>query len=80
VGVAYTSGGDLRHGSYVNVYSLSSVRYCWLITYSFIAGLLWATGLWIVRLMVDGPLRHPVDLIKVVTLKRMRNWNELKSR
>jgi hypothetical protein len=76
VGDAYTSRGDLRHGRYVNVYSLSSVKYCRLITIPFMIGLLWVIGLLIVTLMVDGllrPLCHPVGLIKATTPKHMRN-------
>jgi hypothetical protein len=45
MGATYTSGGGLRHGRYVNIYSLSSVKYYRLIIVLFIADLLWATVL-----------------------------------
>jgi hypothetical protein len=76
VGVAYTSDEGQRHGRYVNVYSLSSVKYCLLITFLFITDLLLKMGLWIVTLMADDLLRllrHPVGLIKVVMPKQTRN-------
>jgi hypothetical protein len=75
VGAAYSSGGGLRHGRYVNMYSLSSVKYCRLITVPFIAGLLWVMVPWIMGLMADGllrPLRRPLGLIKATRPKWMR--------
>jgi hypothetical protein len=66
VGAVYISGGGQK---YMNIYSLSSIKYCRLITIPFIAGLLWAMVLWIMRLMADGLLHRLVGLIKVARLK-----------
>jgi hypothetical protein len=76
VGVVYTSSRGLRHGRCVNVHSLYSVKYCWLIIVPFIAGLLWGIGLWIMGLMANGlvhPLRRLVGLVEAAIPKWMRN-------
>jgi hypothetical protein len=47
-------------------YQLFSVNYYQFITLKFIAGLLWATGLWTVEVMLDGvlsPLPRPLILL-----------------
>jgi hypothetical protein len=56
----------------MNIYSLSSVKYCQLIIIPFIAGLLWTMVLWIMGLMADGllhPLHRLVGLVRATRPK-----------
>jgi hypothetical protein len=59
---------------------LSYVKYCQFTILTFIAGLLWATGLWTMRIMPDNgvlpPLPRPVGLTKVGT-KKMRKGSDV---
>jgi hypothetical protein len=58
------------------MYQLSYVKYYQFIILVFIAGILWATGLWNVGVMPDNgilpPLPRPVDLTKDGTRKRRK--------
>jgi hypothetical protein len=78
VDTAYAASGGTPHGKYVKI-SIFFVNNCQLITLKFIAGLLWATGLWTMGVMSDGilpPLPRPLGLLtQPVIVQRRKDTN-----